>query len=1125
VIALLSLLILGQVRVVSSFDDGAIVGRVCDDQNANGTCEADEPGLPGVHVLLESGLEALTDAAGRYHLAGVGARAFEISQGGRQLPGRHRIGVDARWLPAGASVVPAAATLEVPMGGLVLQDFAIATRRNDTAGLRLSGAPTLVAGATLHWEATLDGVGDAQRVAVNGVPAVGHLIALELQDGPNEALITVVTEGLLRIFALPLDVVKRRTSALVIPRALQSLGTVTVDAQGMVRSTVDPSVSVSLFTQELIAGTALPTTTSTFTVAVTRGTRRSEEHLDRPQPRGVFALALADGQVSFGKGTPQVAWTGAGLVRARFGAFSLNGELRAEDGDVAALRASPLALLQGRSPDVLERQLDVARVVPTYGDDSATIASNAANARFRVSASLDEVGTIGFGGTRLSFHGSEVGRFERALEGGFLDVATSATNPFGVEVHAAAAPSQVDVVSGQSRAQAHERFEATGGSLFFLRNSPVVQGSEVLRVEWRDSVTGLVVREVTLLRLRDYSIDAVAGRVLLARPLSFLAAESSLQTDPLTASITMNLTVDYEYLTDTAGGAVFGGEVKGRAGPVTVGVGGAVDGAYSLLRGTANATLGPVALSVELARSAGALQGLSYSRDGGLSQTLAPTQATDGFAATARARSVGLFGQGAWDLSARFRDTGFEDLGGVGRLRQVSLRGVQPLGWLSLTVLGDLRDTPDPRDPLSGARVSGRVLGLGVGIERVGWGVRLEARDLLQVRTALDGTDDGGRGGLSVGLAGRYRLTPWLQLRASYRQRVVDYAGNFNDTFASVGADVSPVEWLTVGLRTGWGPQTGLVGWGTLSATRGNETWYGAHSLDVDAPGSGDRRLVTGVRQQLDPSSSVYVEDVSSTDVNGLRLARAVGLTQTIAPGFTLSGRYERGARSTDGVTSDVARDAGGLSLAFERDRVRLFTRGELRIDEGATGVRQWLATAGGEVTLTATLSAMARLQFTHTTNAGLLFARTLDTVAAIAWRPASGAVVLRYTFHRDLHGGFEQVQHVVSLLPTMRFGDRFALGGGGHAAFGSVGNLFSASLRPSVRIIWGLEAAVEGAARTLAPDSGSLTALRAELGYRFDTHFFAGGGYSLFGYSGTGLDAGAPGSNNRGYVRLEAAW
>jgi hypothetical protein len=354
---------------------------------------------------------------------------------------------------------------------------------------------------------------------------------------------------------------------------------------------------------------------------------------------------------------------------------------------------------------------------------------------------------------------------------------------------------------------------------------------------------------------------------------------------------------------------------------------------------------------------------------------------------------------------------------------------------------------------------------------------------------------------------------------------VLEYAGNFNDTFASLGADVSPVEWLTVGLRAGWGPQTGVVGWGTVSATRGNETWYGAHSLDVDAPGTGDRRLVTGVRQQLDPSSAVYVEDVSSTDVDGLRLARAVGLTQTVAPGFTIGGRYERGSRATDGATSDVARDAGGLSLSFERERVRLFSRGEVRIDEGASGVRQWLATAGGEATLTSTLSAMARLQYSHTVRSGLLFARTLDTVAAIAWRPASGAVVLRYTFHRDLHGGFEQVQHVISLLPTVRFGDRFALSAGGHAAFGSVGNLLSASLRPSVRIVAGLEVAVEGAARTLAPDSGSLTALRAEAGYRLNTHLYGGVGYSLFGYSGTGLDAGAPGSNNRFFVRLEAAW
>ena len=105
--------------------DGAIAGRVCEDHDGDGRCGPGDPGVANVRIVLETGDEARTNLSGRYHLVRVGARVPDATEGGRLLFGRHRVAVDPRTLFGGARVSPASVTVEVPMGGLVEQDFVI----------------------------------------------------------------------------------------------------------------------------------------------------------------------------------------------------------------------------------------------------------------------------------------------------------------------------------------------------------------------------------------------------------------------------------------------------------------------------------------------------------------------------------------------------------------------------------------------------------------------------------------------------------------------------------------------------------------------------------------------------------------------------------------------------------------------------------------------------------------------------------------------------------------------------------------------------------------------------------------------------------------------------------------
>jgi len=368
-------------------------------------------------------------------------------------------------------------------------------------------------------------------------------------------------------------------------------------------------------------------------------------------------------------------------------------------------------------------------------------------------------------------------------------------------------------------------------------------------------------------------------------------------------------------------------------------------------------------------------------------------------------------------------------------------------------------------------------------------------------------------------------VTDWLQLRAGYRQRLVPHGVDLNDTFASLGVDVKPSDSLELSLRGGWGPAIGPLVWGGVSYSRERETWYGYQALDVDAPSTGDRRLVAGVRQQVDANTAVFAEDVSATDVDGLRLARAVGVSQRLSDAFTVTGRYEHGARSTVGAAPDVVRNAGGITFAWDTERVKLFGRGEVRAEEGAVPLTQWLATGGGEVKLHRDVTGSARVIFSHATRLGRLESRLVDASVALAWRFAVGAVVARYTWQQELRGGNERRLHLVSLLTAFKVTGRFTLGAGGHLAGTAEGVVLSASLRPAVRIIAGLELAAEGALRTSSPDGGSLSSLRGEVGYRFDQRFYVGAGYTAFGFSGTGIDNGSTGSRDRIYLRTEVAY
>jgi hypothetical protein len=246
--------------------------------------------------------------------------------------------------------------------------------------------------------------------------------------------------------------------------------------------------------------------------------------------------------------------------------------------------------------------------------------------------------------------------------------------------------------------------------------------------------------------------------------------------------------------------------------------------------------------------------------------------------------------------------------------------------------------------------------------------------------------------------------------------------------------------------------------------------------------------------------------------------------------------------RSLLDVAPSLRRDTGGLTATVAKDRLSFFARAEVRSERG----RPMLAVGGDSVRrLQGVVSgavqwepldivrASLRLNWAHSTNHDVLEARVLEGTAGLAFRLSPAMVLLRYAVTRDLlparagEPSFaESLLQVASVMPSVRIG-KFGLGAGAHAAWARAedGVLLSASLRPSFEVVSGLELAAEVARRSRATDGGELTALRGELGYRFNESMLIAAGYTMFGFSGIGIAGGAEGRNDRLYLRAELGY
>ncbi len=194
-----------------------------------------------------------------------------------------------------------------------------------------------------------------------------------------------------------------------------------------------------------------------------------------------------------------------------------------------------------KSTDAQFRRMDPDRHYPTFGDDSTVVENAPTRGKFYVKMKKNETYGL-WGNFKVGYLDNSLAHVDRELYGANLHYQSLDITSFGEQrLVAAGFGADPGTVAGR------DEFRGTGGSLFYLRQRDVLEGSESLRIEVRDKDSGLVLGVKSLAPELDYDIDYIQGRILLAEILPTTAADDLLVNTDSIGGNPVFLVVRYEH--------------------------------------------------------------------------------------------------------------------------------------------------------------------------------------------------------------------------------------------------------------------------------------------------------------------------------------------------------------------------------------------------------------------------------------------------------------------------------------------------------------------------------------------------------------------------------------------------
>jgi hypothetical protein len=195
-----------------------------------------------------------------------------------------------------------------------------------------------------------------------------------------------------------------------------------------------------------------------------------------------------------------------------------------------------------RDKKELFKNLDPDKYYSVYGD-SSSVDYKATDTQGVLYLLIEwDRSSVLWGNYNTALTDTEFARFSRTLYGGKVHLESASTTKFGEP------DTKLIVFSAQAQQKAaHNEFTGTGGSLYYLKHKDIIEGSDKVKVEVRDKVTGLVLGTEEMEEGSDYEMDYSNGRITFRESISSITESSSIISSRLLDGNPVYVVVDYEY--------------------------------------------------------------------------------------------------------------------------------------------------------------------------------------------------------------------------------------------------------------------------------------------------------------------------------------------------------------------------------------------------------------------------------------------------------------------------------------------------------------------------------------------------------------------------------------------------
>ncbi|WP_292052343.1 MULTISPECIES: outer membrane protein [unclassified Brevundimonas] len=690
------------------------------------------------------------------------------------------------------------------------------------------------------------------------------------------------------------------------------------------------------------------------------------------------------------------------------------------------------------------RRLDPDMYYPTYGDDSTVYRDVDTMGRFYLRMDWDKNQAV-WGNYQTDLEGTEFAQYTRSLYGGALRWRSEEANRWGEAVtQVRAFGSEAQTLPGRNE------FLGTGGSLYYLRNTDILPGSEQVVVEVIDPVSGRSEARVPLLRGVDYEIDHFQGRLILTRPLAQITRANTISISRNTPleGMTQKLTVDYEWVPSgfDADGMTWGLRGKHWFGD-HIGVGATYvdeDRAgqdYTLFGADVTLRAGEgTYLKAEYAETESLSAPSFFSSNGGLSfQPLGTNNAQSGDAKSVEGRvnlnELGLTSLN-WTAGAWWRETT------NGYSTSLYPSG-EPLEQYGAEVLGELSPSLELYMRYARNRLGQESLTQAQAL--LDWRLDVDNSVTAEVRRVEEKTQFSNGTGVLGALRYTRRLKPGLEVFGQAQLTLDDDGGAYadNDRYM-LGAQYQFGDRSTVGAEVSTGDRGDAA---TLNAEYrlGNDrTIYGSYTTSPDTleyhpvlnPVSQNGWTI-GQRSRLSNRLSLFNESQYIKEPNRSGLAHTVGLDFYPGRGWT-TGLTIQDGELTNEAGGKVDRFAISGRLGHTSPRTEWQSRIEWRQDKGAEQREQWVTTNRIHHKINESWRVAGRFNYSETEDQlnPAQGAKFIEGNAGFAYRPWDNSrwgVFGRYSYLHDMasagqFGGaqYDQKTQILSMEGVYQFDQRW---------------------------------------------------------------------------------------------------